>query len=140
MITPEVSAYFQGKGKSVKSSSSGKGFSGRRMNPIGSDGQRMKCRNVLPGGGVCGAEDHFAASCPRGGRPSGSAPPRTFLVTDPPPGLVDLDEGPLAGLLGDIQAAGSYMITDADPLDDEKIRGSKTIHGYTTTLWPSPDG
>ena len=97
MVEPTMQAYLKGKGKGGKSS--GKGF-GRRMNPMGKDGRRMRCRK-------CGAEDHFEANCTQSA--PGGAPP-SFFVTDGP--------------LGDLLAASdrpdqehTYMTTwdDSDP-------------------------
>ena len=50
------SSYFKGKGKGGKSS--GKGF-GRKLNPVGRDGEVMKCS-------TCGSSYHLRARCPRG--------------------------------------------------------------------------
>ena len=64
------SIFFGGKGKSKgKRRSTGKA-GGRSKNPIGSDGNVMLC-------GVCGADDHFRAQCPRGQGSQGS----TMLAT-----------------------------------------------------------
>ena len=50
--------YFGGKGKSKgKRQTTGKGF-GRRSNPIGPDGETMKCT-------VCNSTVHFGAACPQ---------------------------------------------------------------------------
>ena len=50
--------FFGGKGKPKgKRRSTGKG-KGRRRNPIGSDGQVMRC-------GICNSDTHFRAQCPR---------------------------------------------------------------------------
>ena len=46
----------KGRGKGKRSSGKGKG---RRKNPIGSDGQIMRC-------GICNSDEHFRAQCPRG--------------------------------------------------------------------------
>ena len=51
--------FYGGKGKSKgKPRSSAKG-KGRRRNPIGRDGEVMKC-------GICESENHFRAQCPQG--------------------------------------------------------------------------
>ena len=73
MSEPELDEIFFGRkgGGKGKSRSTGKG-KGRRRNPIGKDGQVMKCS-------ICGSETHFRAECPRNsGRPSGSAGPSGF--------------------------------------------------------------
>ena len=57
--------FFGGKSKGTgKPRSPGKPM-GRRKNPIGTDGEAMLC-------GICGADDHFRALCPRGGQSSSS--------------------------------------------------------------------
>ena len=60
--------FFGGKGKKGygkgKHRSSGKG-KGRRRNPIGRDGQVMKC-------GICDSEEHFRAECPQRNNQSSS--------------------------------------------------------------------
>ena len=56
----EVEHVFKAKGKSSGKGkrTTGKG-KGRRGNPIGPDGQRMRCR--VPN---CGSEEHFERECP----------------------------------------------------------------------------
>ena len=89
--------FFGGKGKSKgKRRSSGKG-KGRRRNPIGRDGEVMRC-------GICNSDTHFRAQCPQnsggsGGCGGGHAAPTLYVggaVTSP----YD-SSGPLGDLLGD---------------------------------------
>ena len=47
----------KGKGSQFAGKSSGKG-KGRQLNPMGSDGRRMKCH-------TCGSEEHFMGECPQ---------------------------------------------------------------------------
>ena len=77
--------YLKGKGKGKRKGSSGKG-TGRRKNPMGRDGQIMRCR-------VCGSDEHFAARCPQAGSGgSSSSGPQMFI-------LQDSTDGPLSDLL-----------------------------------------
>ena len=65
----------KGKGKSSGKRSTGKSF-GRRRNPIGKDGQVMKCWNMKPaekGRGKCGSTEHLARDCPYKGTGRGSS-------------------------------------------------------------------
>ena len=82
--------FFGGKGKSKgKRRSSGKG-KGRRQNPRGQDGHLMTC-------GICQADDHLRAQCPRrppGGHHSGFG---GFLDVLAEAGSAD---GPLSDLAG----------------------------------------
>ena len=55
MLQPAVLTYMKGKGKGHRSHTTGKGW-GRRRNPIGPDGNVMKCRK-------CGSEEHFEKDC-----------------------------------------------------------------------------
>ena len=80
-------AYLKGKGKGKRKGSSGKG-TGRRKNPMGRDGQIMRCR-------ICGSDEHFAARCPQAnsGSSSSAGPQMNHFV------LQDSPDGPLSGLL-----------------------------------------
>ena len=77
-----VLTYLKGRGKGGRSFSSGKG-AGRRKNPMGRDGQVMRCRN-------CNSDEHFAAKCPRSAS-SSSAPPQMFVIHD--------EDGPISNIL-----------------------------------------
>ena len=94
------SIFFGGKGKSKgKRRSTGKA-GGRSKNPIGSDGNIMLC-------GICGADDHFRAQCPRspttmfaaGGGCGGAGHTHNLAA---PARSVDLEVG---GPLGDLLSA-----------------------------------
>ena len=82
----------KGRGKSKGKRSSGKGF-GRGQNPLGPDGERMKCF-------LCGSEEHLKNECPKG---KGDSPHRV-LYTEPSAPILSTamtppDEGPLGGMV-----------------------------------------
>ena len=66
----EETFFGEGKGYGKGKRSPGKG-KGRRKNPIGSDGQVMRC-------GICNADDHFRAQCPRNSHRDTSAGDTSF--------------------------------------------------------------
>ena len=97
--------FFGGKGKSKGTRRSTGKAGGRSKNPIGSDGNIMLC-------GICGADDHFRAQCPRS--PSTMlATGHTHLATGHTHGLaaparsVDLEVG---GPLGDLLNAPAPVL------------------------------
>jgi len=93
--------FFGGKGKSKgKRRSSGKG-KGRRTNPIGRDGQVMKC-------GICGSDTHFRAECPQRHGNSSAHVAHTHTAFTTYAGL-----GPLGDLLNeDPNTTHTFMTTD----------------------------
>jgi hypothetical protein len=62
----------KGRGHSKGKRSTGKGF-GRKGNPVGKDGQKMKCYGK---GGNCGSTEHLKAQCPH----ETGAPSSTLLA------------------------------------------------------------
>ena len=59
------SLFYGGKGKSKGARrTAGKG-KGRRLNPFGRDGTRLKCSFRLSNGQVCNSEEHLRADCPQ---------------------------------------------------------------------------
>ena len=127
------SVFYQGKGKSKgKRRSTGKS-SGRRKNPIGSDGEIMTC-------GICGADDHFRAVCPRNpGGPSassGSAGGFGGLTQIVPP---TQSEGPLGDLLNAAAppavnvAAGMYA---AMPVTEDMVWENPDVPWGTAPTFP----
>ena len=72
MATEEAQTFFKGKGKGMRNSS-GKDPNTTRRNPIGRDGNIMKCS-------VCDSEWHFRAKCPRC-RPGGNGGKGGFHFT-----------------------------------------------------------
>ena len=60
----ESGVYFKGKGFGKGKGHGGKGKGKRRGNPIGPDGQQMKCSN-------CGSTEHFWRQCPLKGKGKG---------------------------------------------------------------------
>ena len=95
-------AYLKGKGKGHRKGTTGKG-TGRRKNPVGRDGQIMRCR-------TCGSDEHFAARCTQSG--NSTQPPQLFVLQESP-------DGPLSDLLGTDagnQRAPEYPDTEESPL------------------------
>ena len=62
----------------------------RRGNPIGPDGEQMKCSS-------CGSTDHFRRNCPQGGGKGGFGKGKGTPSTLPD---VSFTQGPLSGLVG----------------------------------------
>ena len=84
------------KGSQKGKRSSGKG-KGRRLNPFGPDGERMKCDD-------CGADDHFRRDCTQGAVHGSAATGSSFYAV-PPTLTADAstvtprqDDGPLADM------------------------------------------
>ena len=112
----ELELVFKGKGKSSGKGkrTTGKG-KGRRGNPIGPDGQRMRCR--VPN---CGSEEHFERDCPlraqSGQQASGSG---VFQASGG--GLVVQShyalEGPLTGV------SPAFMITEGSSMPESFAGG-----------------
>jgi hypothetical protein len=95
-------AYLKGKGKGHRKGSTGKG-TGRRKNPVGRDGQIMRCR-------TCGSDEHFAARCTQSG--NSTQPPQLFVLQESP-------DGPLSELLGtdaSNQRASEHPEAEESPL------------------------
>ncbi len=97
-----VLTYLKGRGKGGRSFSSGKG-TGRRKNPMGRDGQVMRCRN-------CNSDEHFAAKCPRAAS-SSSAPPHMFVVHD--------EGGPLSSVLVGYSEESHVVIEEVETTTDQ---------------------
>lgn len=123
----EVDQIFLGKGRGKGSKgghkgkrSSGKG-KGRRLNPFGPDGERMKCNS-------CGAEDHFIRECTQerahGG--AGANHGSSFYAVPPIVAAPSEDDGPLAGVLQ--QSSSVFMMQESLPAQPYS----------TVESWPSP--
>ena len=85
MTDDDITSLFfgKGKGKGKGKRSTGKG-KGRKKNPIGRDGEIMRCS-------ICGSDTHFRAECPQGrGESSG------YVHTTPemPPPLTGMTDAP----------------------------------------------
>ena len=95
--------FYGGKGKSKgKRRSSGKG-KGRKRNPIGKDGEVMRCSFPTASGQVCNSDSHFRAQCPHNTQhQSGSSSFGGFAAP--------VAEGPLGDLLGG--ATPVYMLQE----------------------------
>ena len=91
MTDPEQVFIFKGKGKGgyKGKKSSGKGF-GRKGNPTGPDGEKMKCFG-------CGSEDHLKRDCPQqqGGASSFSGYTAAAAAAAAPNNADELMDGPL---------------------------------------------
>ncbi|CAE8636589.1 unnamed protein product [Polarella glacialis] len=90
----------KGKGKGKRSSGKGKGRTG---NPIGPDGNTMRCR-------TCNSTEHFQRECPTATPQNMPPPSRAFLAAEAPDSFASV--GPLAGVLSSI-----FMVNteDAEP-------------------------
>ena len=86
-----VLSFLKGRGKGK--ASSGKGF-GRKRNPIGRDGNVMKCH-------TCGSEEHLQAKCPQN-----TQPPHLYAAVE---GTIP-EGGPLSEVL---QPQFSFVATEA---------------------------
>ncbi|CAE8605145.1 unnamed protein product [Polarella glacialis] len=91
----------KGKGKGKRSSGKGKGRTG---NPIGPDGNTMRCR-------TCNSTEHFQRECPTATPQNMPPPSRAFLAAEAPDSFASV--GPLAGVLSSI-----FMVNteDAEPV------------------------
>ena len=100
----------KGGGKGGKKGKLSSGFGkGRRGNPIGPNGSQMTCHR-------CGSTDHFQNDCDQTSGGCGNAHVAWTGYTMPQePGLEDLMDGPLAGVLAEARTSHSVLMISAVP-------------------------
>ena len=124
------SLFYGGKGKSKgKPRSSGKG-KGRRRNPVGRDGQVMRCSQPMADGQVCNSDTHFRAQCPH--NPNRQSAGSSFGGFAAP-----VTDGPLGDLLDDSTRA--YMLQEtAAPFPSQNAVAADLAIERPPGIWQTP--